>query len=71
MGYKPRERVALEWFIPIIGELLVLNELVTWSGNFVSILVWAQIHSLKYYKRLFPLLIRYYTNHWNLGVELY
>ena len=24
MGYKPRERVALEWFIPIIVELLVL-----------------------------------------------
>ena len=24
MGYKPRERVALEWFIPIIIELLVL-----------------------------------------------
>ena len=23
MGYKPRERVALEWFIPIIVELLV------------------------------------------------
>ena len=23
MGYKPRERVALEWFIPIIAELLV------------------------------------------------
>ena len=25
MGYKPRERVALEWFIPIIVELLVLK----------------------------------------------
>ena len=24
MGYKPRERVALDWFIPIIVELLVL-----------------------------------------------
>ena len=24
MGYKPRERVALEWFIAIIVELLVL-----------------------------------------------
>ena len=24
MGYKPRERVALEWFIPIIVELLFL-----------------------------------------------
>ena len=24
IGYKPRERVALEWFIPIIVELLVL-----------------------------------------------
>ena len=24
MGYKPRERVALEWFIPIIVELLAL-----------------------------------------------
>ena len=24
MGYKPRERVALEWFIPIIVELLSL-----------------------------------------------
>ena len=24
MGYKPRERVALEWFIPIVVELLVL-----------------------------------------------
>ena len=24
MGYKPRERVALKWFIPIIVELLVL-----------------------------------------------
>ena len=24
MGYKPRERVALEWFIPVIVELLVL-----------------------------------------------
>ena len=24
MGYKPRERVALEWFIPIIVELFVL-----------------------------------------------
>ena len=24
MGYKPRERVALEWFIPIIVELLVI-----------------------------------------------
>ena len=24
MGYKPRERVALVWFIPIIVELLVL-----------------------------------------------
>ena len=23
MGCKPRERVALEWFIPIIVELLV------------------------------------------------
>ena len=23
MGYKPRERVALEWFIHIIVELLV------------------------------------------------
>ena len=24
MGYKPRERVSLEWFIPIVVELLVL-----------------------------------------------
>ena len=24
MGYKPRERVAPKWFIPIIVELLVL-----------------------------------------------
>ena len=31
MGYKPRERVALEWFIPIIVELL---ELVTRSVVF-------------------------------------
>ena len=32
MGYKPRERVALEWFIPIIVELC--NELVTRSVVF-------------------------------------
>ena len=35
MGYTPRERVVLEWVIPIIVELF-FNELVTRSGNLVK-----------------------------------
>ena len=38
MGYKPRERVALEWFIPIIVPIIYyytfFNELVTRSVVF-------------------------------------
>ena len=51
MGNKPRSaRVVYSHNRCAVSSLL--NELVTRSGNFVSIVVWAQIHSLKYYKRL-------------------